>query len=106
MTHAQLIDSMRALVALDKEGALVPHGIGGLAADLLTRAADEIERLSAVPAGWKLVPEEATEEMMDAAVDKARKCLPADDGKFGYVQARAAFSAFLTAAPPPPSDAQ
>lgn len=39
----QLIDCMRALVALDIEGALVPHGIGGHARALLTSAAARLE---------------------------------------------------------------
>lgn len=36
--HNDLCDQIDVLLSLNKDGALVPHGIGGLARDLLTKA--------------------------------------------------------------------
>lgn len=48
--HAQedapLLDQIDALIDLDKRGKLVPHGVGGLARELLTNAAARIRALS------------------------------------------------------------
>lgn len=41
----QLIDSIKSLVELDIENALVPHGIGGLARSLLSSSAIRLEQL-------------------------------------------------------------
>ncbi|MGN4188740.1 hypothetical protein ACS0Y6_11490 [Burkholderia gladioli] len=64
---ANLVRSIEALIALNDEGALVPHGIGGLARVLLSAAAVRLTSpRAAVPApkGWKLVPIEPTEDMI------------------------------------------
>lgn len=47
-TTAQLVANMRALVSLDEAGALIPHGTGGHARQLLTQAADRLDRLVSV----------------------------------------------------------
>lgn len=39
-----LLRSIEALLAMDADGALVPHGIGGLARSLLGAAASRLER--------------------------------------------------------------
>ncbi|WP_420957529.1 hypothetical protein ACNSZH_26590 [Burkholderia gladioli] len=63
---ANLVRSIEALIALNDEGALVPHGIGGLARVLLSAAAVRLTSpRAAVPApeGWKLVPIERSYDM-------------------------------------------
>lgn len=55
-----------------------------------------------IPEGWKLVPVDAQSEMMNAAIDAARKELPNSRGLVGWVQMRAAWSAMLAASPTPP----
>lgn len=42
--NAALVDSIKSLLALDSQGALVPHGVGGMARQLLESA---VERLAA-----------------------------------------------------------
>ncbi|NIF72774.1 hypothetical protein F3J16_21685 [Burkholderia sp. Ap-962] len=66
---ANLISSIKALIELNDEGALVPHGIGSHARSLLSAAAVRLtSSRAAVPApeGWKLVPTTLTEEMIVA----------------------------------------
>jgi hypothetical protein len=46
LSDERLIASIDALLDLDARKALVPHGIGGLARDLLTQAKAEIDRLN------------------------------------------------------------
>jgi hypothetical protein len=41
----QLIDSIKSLIELDMENALVPHGIGGHARNLLSSSAIRLEQL-------------------------------------------------------------
>ncbi|MES2247633.1 MAG: hypothetical protein V4645_10145 [Pseudomonadota bacterium] len=77
--NAHLARCIQALLNLDARGALVPHGLGGHARDLLAAAACRLPLAAAVapPApvkaaelkalgGWKLVPIEPTLEMLDA----------------------------------------
>jgi hypothetical protein len=45
LSDERLIASIDALLDLDARKALVPHGIGGLARDLLTQSKAEIDRL-------------------------------------------------------------
>lgn len=65
--------------------------------------ADAQERSLQAPEGWALVPVEATDDMMDAAIGLAREQPPHMSGKFGWVQARAAYKGFIGAAPTPPT---
>lgn len=50
--NAKLVDSIKSLLALDSQGALVPHGVGGMARQLLESA---VERLAvdAQPAAFE-----------------------------------------------------
>lgn len=54
--------SAGALLALDAAGTLVPHGIGGLAREIITRAAAIISALAAPPA-----PADAVEKFSEGA---------------------------------------
>lgn len=71
------------------------------AGDVLRDASADIfdAALSALAAeGWKCVPVEATDAMMDAGVDAARRQLPPLEEKPpGFVQMRAAWTAMLSA---------
>jgi hypothetical protein len=40
--NAKLVGSIKSLLALDSQGALVPHGVGGLARQLLESAAERL----------------------------------------------------------------
>lgn len=40
--NAKLVDSIKSLLALDSQGALVPHGVGGMARQLLESAAERL----------------------------------------------------------------
>ncbi|WP_052949628.1 hypothetical protein [Dyella japonica] len=46
--HAQLLRSIRALLALDADNALAPHGIGGHARSLLHSAGSRLEHITAL----------------------------------------------------------
>lgn len=43
MTNEKLISSIKSLLALEAKGALVPHGIGGLAQELLEKSVLALE---------------------------------------------------------------
>lgn len=47
MSRQDLLESSKALLALDADGALVPHGLGGHGRTCLTWCVEEIERLRA-----------------------------------------------------------
>lgn len=51
MSQPISIESMKALLALDAEGALVPHGLGGHGRACLASAVEEIEKLRSA-LGW------------------------------------------------------
>ncbi|WP_186140104.1 hypothetical protein [Burkholderia gladioli] len=97
---ANLISSIKALIELNDEGALVPHGIGSHARSLLSAAAVRLTSPRAAvpaPAGWKLVPIEPTQAMLDCWWDGLPKgtafldCTP-----------RGVYGAMLDAAPAAP----
>jgi len=70
-----------------------------------TEKAAAAQRVRSEPKGFVLVPIEATDAMMMAAIDATAKAQPPDwpgAGRPGHVQIRAAWSAMLGAAPSPP----
>lgn len=83
-----LLSSSKALLDLDADGALVPHGLGGHGRTCLTWCVDEIERLRADNARLRGIIENVTsswfdtnlgEEHMDGVMGEARAALK--DGK-------------------------
>jgi hypothetical protein len=46
MDELPICKNAKALLELDASGSLVPHGIGGLARDIITRQSETIERLT------------------------------------------------------------
>jgi hypothetical protein len=95
--NAKLVESIKALLALDESGSLVPHGVGGHARQLLSAAASRLSASIADTAGAKPIyqvqdPCEATWEDTDWLTYKST------DG---------AFARIVYAAPPvTPSDKQ
>jgi hypothetical protein len=75
-TTEHLVQCIHALLHLDEEGALVPHGIGGHARSLLTAAAS---RLTPAPPSAVCVPVEPTPEMLRAGTDKLWEFLGGTD---------------------------
>lgn len=51
--NAKLVDSIKSLLALDSKGALVPHGVCGLARQLLESSVERLA-IEAQPAAWQI----------------------------------------------------
>ena len=62
-------------------------------------------RATAAPAGWKLVPEKPTFEMMQAAHNSTTVCTPDGTWRLSRDEAERAYRAMLNASPAAPSDA-
>lgn len=101
-----LLGSSKALLELDADGALVPHGLGGHGRQCLLWCVAEVERLRSqggapVPSGFMLVPDPPTQNMLQSAEDAYvlhQGCtLPNAWDLF-----LALYSAMLSAAPQPP----
>jgi hypothetical protein len=106
------------LIALARAAATHPDfmpGTPGSVADLFDRLASRLEQaLSTGPAhdaglkveGWRLVPEEPTEEMIEAgrerAIEYLASCEKAPDGRHIITPAEFVYAAMLAAAPAPP----
>lgn len=110
MTDKELIKALRERIArFDAASMALDTGSYGRSdADLDTTVASRLEALSrsggAVPAGWKLVPEEPTAEMIAAGND----LLPFTRGTethrmVGGKVPEDYYRAMLSAAPPPPA---
>jgi len=73
-----LISSIKALLILDQKGTLVPHGIGGLARDLLHSASIRLARAEAE--GWRPIesaPRDGSKIMLGY--------IPDEEHEFGFV---------------------
>jgi hypothetical protein len=94
-------DSLEGRAALTAALAIPDKGVQGDQGAARSQPCADASALAPFtsPDGWVLVPAEATNDMMSAAIGQARDQLPHSSGQFGWAQARAAYSGFLGAAP-------